>query len=138
MDTHLGELVHAAAAEVHAELGGGLSECVYQAALAVALRQRGCVVETEMVVPIVFKSTYVGFVRPDLVVNKQLVLEIKAVSKIAESHLVQLRAYLRWLSPPPPSHAKVQGKELGALINFGADGVEVRAMMRSVPELMSE
>lgn len=125
MDTQLGEFVRAAATDVQAQLGGGLSECVYQSALALALRQRGCLVETEMVVPIVYNAQYVGFVRPDIVVNKQLVIEIKAVLKITESHFSQTRAYLRWLPLPPPSYARIESMQRGAVVNFGPEQVEV-------------
>ena len=125
MDTHFGESVRAAAFDVYAHLGGGLSECVYQSALALALRQRGCLVETEMVLPIVYNTQYVGFVRPDLVIDKQFVVEVKAVLKITESHCVQTRAYLRWLPLPPPSYTKIESKQLGAVVNFGPEKVEI-------------
>ena len=136
MDMQLGVLVRESAADVHAELGGGLSECIYQAALALALRQRGCHVEAEVVIPVTYQSTYVGFLRPDLVVNKRLVVEIKAVQKVAESHIAQTRAYMRWLPPPPFKPGAYddllvadpegrQSLELGAVINFGPERVEV-------------
>ena len=125
MDTKLGEFVRAAAADVHTQLGGGLSECVYQSAFALALRQRGCIVETEVVVPIVYNTTYVGFVRPDIVVNKQVVVEIKAVQKITESHFSQTRAYLRWIPLPPPSYERIESMQRGAVVNFGPEQVEV-------------
>jgi len=125
MDLPLGALVRESAADVHAELGGGLSECVYQTALAIALRQRGCLVETEVVVPVTYKNSYVGFLRPDLVVDKRVVIETKAVQKVAESHVAQTRAYLRWLPRAPPSHPPLESQELGAVINFGPERVDV-------------
>ena len=103
MDTLLGGHIADAAADVYGQLGGGLSEAIYQKAMALALKQRGCDVDTEVVVPIVYHGAYVGFVRPDLVVQKQVVLELKAVTRIVDAHLVQLRAYMRWLPPKPPS-----------------------------------
>tara|TARA_B100000902_G_C26883182_1_gene703632 strand:- start:60 stop:476 length:417 start_codon:yes stop_codon:yes gene_type:complete len=130
MDTALGGLIAHAAADVHGQLGSGLSECIYQKALAIALRQKGLDVDTEVVVPIVYLGAYVGFVRPDLVINKQVVLELKSVNKIVESHMVQLRAYLRWLPPKPVSYPAVDSTVLGAVINFGGDAVEVRPTRR--------
>ena len=127
MDTLLGGHIADAAADVYGQLGSGLSEAIYQKAMALALRQRGCDVDTEVVVPIVYHGAYVGFVRPDLVVNKQVVLELKTVARIVETHLVQLRAYMRWLPPKPPSYAAVEGKLLGAVINFGGHTVELSA-----------
>jgi len=129
MDTLLGRHISDAAADVYEQLGGGLSEAIYQKAMAIALRQRGCAVDTEIVVPIVYCGSYVGFVRPDLVINRQVVLELKAVTKIVETHVVQLRAYLRWLPPPPPSCARIESKLLGAVINFASSRVEVKATM---------
>ena len=129
MDTVLGGHIADAAADVYGQLGGGLSEVIYQKAMAIALRQRGCTVDTEVVVPIVFHGSYVGFVRPDLVINKQVVLELKAVTKIVETHMVQLRAYMAWLPPPPPSCERIESKLLGAVINFGGSRVEVKPTM---------
>ena len=125
MDTPLGEIVRAAVSDVHAALGGGLGEPLYQNALAIALRQRGRVVETEVVVPIAYRGVYVGFVRPDLVVDRELVLELKATTKIVDAHAVQTRAYLRWLPPPPPGHERLASVMRGAVVNFGRDVVEV-------------
>lgn len=117
-------LITECAHEVHAELGGGLSEHIYQNALACALRARGTslTVETEVAIPVTFKGTYVGFVRADLVVNKCIVLELKAVAKVTEAHLVQLRTYLKWVSPLINA-APTQG----LVINFGALHVEIHS-----------
>ena len=87
MDKTLDQHIVEAANDVYAQLGGGLSECIYQAALAIALRQRGYGIETEVVVPILYDNTYVGFVRPDIVINKEVVLELKSVARVVESHL---------------------------------------------------
>ena len=110
------ETLNAAANAVHCELGPGLSEAIYQTALALDLRKRGCVVETEVVIPIAYQETYVGFVRADLVVNQCTVVEVKAVAKITEAHMLQLENYMRWL----PRNRMFQGKGgQGAVINFG-------------------
>ena len=126
MDTDLGLIVAEAAAHVYDELGGGLSESIYQNALSIALRARGCAVETEVVVPVFYQDAYVGFVRPDIVVNKQVVLELKAVVKITESHLLQTRGYLRWLPRTPNWSVGIQSCTRGAVLNFGAEGLEIR------------
>lgn len=129
MDTLLGEHICDAAADVYEQLGGGLSEAIYQKAMAISLRQRGCAVDTEVVVPITFHGSYVGFMRADLLVNNQVVLELKAVSRIIETHLVQLRAYMRWLPPPPLNCQRIESKLLGAVINFAGSKVQVKATM---------
>ena len=111
-----------AANQVHRALGPGLSEVVYQTALAMDLRQRGCTVETEVVIPIFYQKTYVGFVRADLVVNQCTVIEVKAVAKITEAHLLQLQNYMRWLSLDRMHDPPVDGTQ-GAVINFGGKAV---------------
>ena len=112
------EALNAAANAVHHALGPGLSEVVYQTALAVDLRKRGCTVETEVVIPIFYQQTYVGFVRADLVVNQYTVVEVKAVAKITEAHMLQLENYMRWLSLDRMVHPPADGTQ-GAVINFG-------------------
>ena len=108
-----------AARKVLAELGEGLSEVVYQKALAHELRARGYRVETEVVIPIHYQKAYVGFVRADLVVNECTVVEVKVVANITKAHMDQLAGYMRWLATdrvlpgPPPEGVK------GTVINFG-------------------
>ena len=115
--------LHEAARKVHTELGEGLSEAVYQKALAHELRTRGWRVETEVVIPIHYQKAYVGFVRADLVVNECTVVEVKVVANITKAHMDQLTGYMRWLStdrvllPPPPEGVK------GTVINFGGAAV---------------
>lgn len=132
MDTWLGVSIRNAAKEVHTELGGGLTEVIYKNALAIALRARGFVAETEMVVPVSFHGEFVGYVRPDLVVNKQVVLELKAIAKLSAANLLQLRTYLRHLSPPDNGlHLETDAR--GAVINFGPLDVEVQAATGGSP-----
>jgi GxxExxY protein len=108
--------LNAAANAVHDALGPGLSEVIYQTALAIDLRKRGCVVEVEVVIPIAYQETYVGFVRADLVVNQCTVVEVKAVAKITEAHMLQLENYMRWL---PQNRMFQGGGGQGAVVNFG-------------------
>jgi len=110
------ETLNAAANAVHDALGPGLSEVIYQTALAIDLRKRGCVVEAEVVIPIAYQETYVGFVRADLVVNQCTVVEVKAVAKITEAHMLQLENYMRWL---PQNRMFQGGGGQGAVVNFG-------------------
>ena len=112
------ETLNAAANAVHHALGPGLSEVVYQTALAIDLRKRGCTVETEVVIPIFYQRTYVGFVRADLVVNQCTVVEVKAVARITEAHTLQLQNYMRWLSLDRMATPPADGTQ-GAVINFG-------------------
>ena len=110
------EMLNAAANAVQDALGPGLSEVIYQTALAIDLRKRGGVVESEVVIPITYQDTYVGFVRADLVVNQCTVVEVKAVAKITEAHMLQLENYMRWL---PQNRMYRRYGPQGAVINFG-------------------
>lgn len=98
-----------AAYTVHSALGAGLLEAAYKACFAFELRSRGLFVEIEVPVPVVYKGeklAEVGY-RIDLLVERELVIEIKAVEAIAPVHQAQLVSYL-----------KLSGRRLGLLINF--------------------
>jgi GxxExxY protein len=94
---------------VHTQLGPGLLEASYFACLHYELRKRGMSVQTEVSVPVVYdgcKLLDVGY-RIDMLVEVELIVEIKAIEAIAPVHRAQLLGYLR--------HS---GKRLGLLLNF--------------------
>jgi GxxExxY protein len=97
-----------AAYRVHTTLGPGLLESVYQAALAYELEKRGLRVARQQAIPVVYEAVRIdtGF-HADLVVEDQVIVEIKAVETIAPVHKKQLLTYL-----------KLADKRLGLLINF--------------------
>lgn len=99
----------AAAIAVHKELGPGLLESVYQRCLAIQLRADGLQAETEVPVPVVYNGQVIaddGF-RLDILVNDQIVIELKSVQILLDVHKKQLLTYLRLARKP-----------LGLLINF--------------------
>jgi GxxExxY protein len=102
-----GQIVDAAM-RVHTALGPGLLESAYEACLAYELRQRGLEVATQVGLPVVYGGVRldVGY-RLDLLVQGLVIVEIKAVDKLAPIHGAQLLSYLR-----------LSGKRLGLLINF--------------------
>ena len=93
---------------VHSALGPGLLESTYQACLAYELRKRGVGVSEQVGLPVVYdsKRLEIGY-RIDLLVQGQIVVEIKAIEAIAPIHRAQLLSYL-----------KLSGKPLGLLLNF--------------------
>jgi GxxExxY protein len=96
--------------KVHAELGPGLLESVYEMVLARDLEQRGLRVERQK--PISFVCRQIEFdegFRVDLLVEGKLLIEVKSVEGFAAVHMKQILTYLRLLNLP-----------LGFLINFGA------------------
>lgn len=107
-----------AAIEVHRELGPGLLEGVYEKCLVQVLREKGLRVEQQVPVPIHFRGKDLGStLRLDLIIEGRVVVEVKAVEAIHDSHLAQTLTYL-----------KLTGCKLGLVINFGQrllkDGVE--------------
>jgi len=115
------EEVARAARVVYATLGPGLSEVVYQNALCLELTPP---VERERVLPVFFKCAYVGCVRPDIVLDGRVVIELKAVARLNESHQAQTRAYLRWM-PPVLEEDGTPGRVFGIVVNFGPTAVEM-------------
>ncbi len=93
---------------VHGSLGPGLLESVYETILAYELERRGLRVTRQQPVPIVYQGTRIemGF-RADLIVEDQVIVEIKSVEAVAPVHKKQLLTYLR-----------LADKRLGLLINF--------------------
>jgi len=93
---------------VHRVFGPGLLESVYEYFLAYELRKFGFRVEQQKVIPVVYDNQIVnlGF-RPDLIVNSEVIVEVKTVQKLAPIHEAQLLSYLRLATI-----------EHGLLINF--------------------
>lgn len=97
-----------AAFSVHSSLGPGLLESAYARCLKVELEDRGIASEAEICLPIDYKGHKVeSAFRIDLLVEKRIVVELKAVSEIAPVHLAQILTYLKILKRPS-----------GLLINF--------------------
>jgi GxxExxY protein len=95
---------------VHKFLGPGLLESVYEAALAYELSEMGLEVETQVALPVVYKSVKLemGF-KLDILVNNQIIIEIKSVDILNDVHKKQLLNYL-----------KLSKKRIGLLVNFNA------------------
>jgi GxxExxY protein len=106
-----------AAYRVHTTLGPGLLESVYETALAYELEKRGLRITRQQGIPVVYDAVriHTGF-HADLVVEDQVIVEIKALETVAPVHKKQLLTYL-----------KLADKRLGLLINFNValikDGV---------------
>src|ERR1700722_12064322 len=94
-NTITGEIVDAAY-KVHTALGPGLLESVYQAALAWELEKRGLSVTRQQGIPVVYEQVriHAGFFA-DLIVEDQIIVEIKATDLIAPVHKRQLLTYLK-------------------------------------------
>ena len=100
-----------AAFHLHRDLGPGLLESVYETLLAADLASRGYEVSRQQPVDIQYRDIrFESAFRADLVVDRQVVVEIKSVERLNAAHAKQLLTYLRLMKQP-----------LGLLINFGGE-----------------
>lgn len=97
-----------AAMKVHSALGPGLLESAYEACLKHELSKRGLIVESQVLLPIFYDGVKIdaGY-RLDMLVENEIILELKAVEKVIPIHEAQLLSYL-----------KLSNKQVGLLLNF--------------------
>ena len=97
-----------AAMKVHSALGPGLLESAYEACLQYELTKEALLVERQVPWPVIYDGVSIDLgYRVDLLVEKQVIVELKCVDKIHRVHQAQILAYLR-----------LSGKSVGLLINF--------------------
>ena len=94
--------------EVYNELGTGFLESVYKRAMIIALTQRGLFCQQEVAISVSFRGEILGEFLADIVVERKVILELKAARALDTAHEAQLLNYLR-----------ATDKEVGLLINFG-------------------
>ena len=113
----LTEKIIGAAIEVHRNLGPGLLESLYEAALAYELNIAGLDFKRQVIVPVLYKGHSIGEHRIDLLVERKVIMEIKSVERHDPVFEAQLLTYL-----------KITGIGLGLLINFNSrllkDGIK--------------
>jgi GxxExxY protein len=113
----LSERVIGLAIEVHRALGPGLLESIYEAALAHELAAAGLHFERQSALPVIYKGTEIGAFRCDLVVERNLLIELKSVERHEPLFEAQVLTYL-----------KLSGLPLGLLMNFNTrlvkDGIK--------------
>ena len=104
-----------AAQKVHRTLGPGFSESTYQAAMERELAMRSVTFESQRQFEVQYEGVPCGTYIPDLVVAKEVIVELKAVDVFASQHLAQAVGYLR-----------ASGLRIGLLLNFGAGSLQVK------------
>jgi GxxExxY protein len=104
----LSERVIGLAIDVHRELGPGLLESAYEECLCFELAQDGIAHSRQVPLPVVYKQVWLdcGY-RLDLVVESQIIVEVKAVERLLPIHTAQMLTYLR-----------LSGYKVGLLMNF--------------------
>jgi GxxExxY protein len=107
-EEEIGKAVIGAALRIHKELGPGLLEKVYEVCLSHELKKLGYSVDRQVVVPIKYDGiTFDEGLRLDLLIERKVIIEIKAVDEINPVWQAQIL-----------SHLKLTGLRLGYLINF--------------------
>ena len=94
--------------EVHTNLGPGLLESVYEECLFIELQMAGLNVEKQKYLPLIYKGLKLeSHLRIDILVENEIIIELKAVEELTDVHLAQTLTYL-----------KLSGCKLGLLVNF--------------------
>ena len=105
---------------VYNKLGFGFLESVYRRAMVIELGREGLLVEAEKPLQVFYDDHVVGDFALDLLVEGDLIVELKSVQHLIKNHEVQLVNYLHGLR-----------KDVGLLINFGPTGVEIKRKYRT-------
>jgi GxxExxY protein len=110
------------AMQVHRVLGTGFQEVIYQRALAIELEQCGMAAQRELEMPIFYRQKEIGSRRVDFLVNDTILVELKALSSLNDTHHAQIINYLEAYRLP-----------IGLLINFGAPSLAFKRFVKTKP-----
>lgn len=108
------------AMQVHSALGNGFPEVIYQRSLAIEFQTEEITYNREVSMPLYYKGKSVGKRRVDFVVEDKVLVELKAVSEINETHFNQILNYLTAFQI-----------EIGLLINFGENSLNFKRFINS-------
>ena len=108
------------AMNVHNTLGNGFQEKIYQECLAIELTKAGLNFAREVNQTIFYQGIDVGFRRADFIVEKEIVVELKAVINLEDVHLAQAKNYV-----------VAYNFSKGLLINFGATSLQYKLVFNS-------
>ena len=125
-NNELTERIIGCAYRVHKELGAGFLEKVYENALRIELKDSGIEVNQQYPIPVNYHGQVVGDFYADMIAEDKVIIELKAVQKLAIEHEVQLVNYLA-----------ATGIDNGLLINFGSS-VEIKRKFRKYKNVNGE
>lgn len=108
------------AIRVHSELGNGFQEVIYQRCLEIEFQDEKVSYSRELEMPIFYKEQHVGTRRVDFLVEDKVLVELKAVAELTETHYNQILNYLT-----------AYQLEIGLLINFGEPSLKVKRFINS-------
>ena len=109
--------------QVYNKLGFGFLESVYRKAMVIEIEFSGLGVQQESPLKVLYRDQVVGDFFADLLVEDELIVELKSVERLGKVHEAQLVNYL-----------VATGIEIGLLINFGPTGVDVKRKYRTARE----
>ena len=112
---NLTERIIKACIEVHKELGPGFLDSIYHNALKIELENMKLTFESEKEVKVNYRDNEVGTHKIDLLVDGEIVVELKTVEDLHKKYYAQVRSYLKALN-----------KEVGLLVNFADATLDVR------------
>lgn len=111
------EKIIGASMKVHAALGNGFQEVIYQRALEIELKESGLEFAREFNMPVFYKERMIGERRVDFLVEGVISVELKAILQLEPVHFAQARNYL-----------EAYNLEVGLLINFGSTSLEFKRL----------
>ena len=104
--------------KVHAALGNGFQEVIYQRALEIEMQEAKLHFARELSMPIYYKGKQIGERRVDFFVEEKIMVELKAVINVENVHLAQAKNYL-----------EAYNMEVGLLINFGSISLQFKRLV---------
>ncbi|WP_187264427.1 GxxExxY protein [Pontibacter beigongshangensis] len=113
------------AMKVHATLGNGFQEVIYQRALAIEMEKAQLGFARELEMPIFYDSIEIGSRRVDFLVESRVLVELKALVKLEDVHLAQGLNYL-----------VAYKLDKGLLLNFGAKSLEVKRLRHPLNKIV--
>jgi GxxExxY protein len=103
------------ALRVHTALGPGLREKPYENALCIDLRENGFLFEQQRSFPIFYHDQLVGECLPDIVVNREVVIDVKSIDTIGDNEIAQMLNYLR-----------ITHCDTGLILNFNPKSLQIK------------
>src|SRR5882672_5119994 len=101
--------------KVHAALGNGFQEVIYQRALEIEMQEAGLRFARELSMPVYYKGKTIGERRVDFFVEEKIMVELKAIIQLENVHLAQAKNYL-----------EAYNMQVGLLINFGSISLQFK------------
>lgn len=111
------EKIIGAAMKVHAALGNGFQEVIYQRALEIEMHDAALKFDREFTMPVYYKGKQIGERRADFFVENKIMVELKAIIQLENVHLAQAKNYL-----------EAYNMQVGLLINFGSMSLQFKRL----------